>query len=136
VRPAGNTRVAAADAGSTPRVAVTAGNSIEAGHALSAPTAPLVGAPANTAPPTMSGTPTVGRTLTASTGTWTATRRASAISGSDDPAGANCAYIAGASTSTYAVTAQDAGSTLRVAVTATNPVGRATTVSAPTAAVT
>ncbi len=91
--------VAAADAGSTPRVAVPARNSIGAGHALSAPTTPVVGAPANTAPPTISGTPRVGQTLSASTGTWTGNPTSFGYQWQRcDPAGANCADIAGAVT--------------------------------------
>lgn len=91
--------VAAAGAGSTPRVAVTARNSIGAGHALSAPTTPVVGAPANTAPPMISCTPTVGQTLSASTGTWTGNPTSFGYQWQRcDPAGANCADIAGAVT--------------------------------------
>jgi hypothetical protein len=129
--------VAAADAGSTLRVALTATNSIGTGHAHSPPTAPVVGAPTNTAPPTISGTPTVGQTLSGSTGTWAGNPTSFAYQWQRcDAAGATCADIAGASTSTYAVAAADAGSTLRLVVTATNSAGNATAVSAPTVVVT
>jgi len=129
--------VAAADSGSTLRVAVTATNAIGSGHAFSAPTVPVAGAPTNTALPTISGAAAAGQTLSASTGTWTGNPTSFAYQWQRcDPSGASCADIAGASTSTYTVAAGDAGSTLRVAVTATNSAGSATAVSPPTAAVT
>jgi Ig domain of plant-specific actin-binding protein len=93
--------------------------------------------PVNTTPPTVSGASQVGQMLVVTSGAWSNEPTTFAYAWQRcDATGENCAYIAGASTSTYAVTPQDAGSTLGVAVTATNPVGRATTVSAPTAAVT
>ena len=129
--------VVAADSGFTLRVAVTATNSIGSGHALSAPTAPVVGPPTNTAPPTVSGAPMVGQTLSASTGTWAGNPTSFAYQWQRcDPSGASCADIPGATSPTYALVALDAGSTLRVGVTATNSVGSATTVSTATAVVT
>ena len=89
-------------------------------------------APANTAVPTVSGTPQVGQSLTAGAGSWSGTtpmsyayqwRRC-------DSAGASCASISGAVGTTYTVTASDAGFTLRVRVTATSSAGSATADSA------
>jgi hypothetical protein len=99
------------------------------------PTLPVPAtAPANTAPPAISGTAQGGLTLTASTGSWSGTtpmsfayqwRRC-------DSAGANCADIAGATGSTYVPVGADTAHTLRVLVTATNGGGSAPATSAQT----
>ena len=130
----------AAEQGMTIRVVVTATNGFGPTPAVSAPTSPIAaapGAPANTAPPSLAGTAAVGQTLTASAGTWTGNPSAFAYAwqrcgASGDP----CVVITGATASTYVLTSADAGSTVRVAVTATNALGSATAVSAPTAVVT
>ena len=130
-----------ADLGATMRVAVTATNAVGTSSASSAPTA-LVSSttasqPTNTAPPTVSGTPTQGSTLTASPGTWSGTipityayqwRRC-------DNAGASCADVAGATATTYVLASADVGSTMRVAVTATNSAGSGVATSSPTTVV-
>jgi len=94
--------------------------------------------PANTTPPTISGTARDGDTLTVEEGTWTG----------DDPKtftyqwqrcdvnGLNCADVAGATGVTYAVQTSDVGNRQRVRVTATNTTGSATANSQPTAQVT
>ena len=74
--------------------------------------------PSNTVPPTVSGTPAVGQTLTANAGTWTGTPTSFSYrwwrcSGS-------CTVISGATGSSYAVAAGDAGSRLMVGVVASN----------------
>jgi hypothetical protein len=78
--------------------------------------------PGNTAAPGVSGSPQVGQTLTAGTGTWSGTptitygyqwQRCNAQ-------GAGCTNIAGANGATYVVTAADSGATLRVVVSAGN----------------
>ena len=95
-------------------------------------------APSNTSPPTISGSATVGSTLTASSRARGAapTRRPSATAGSDAiRAAATAANIGGAKRQTYKVGKGDAGRTLRVSVTANNSDGSANAVSAPTAVV-
>jgi hypothetical protein len=93
--------------------------------------------PVNTLPPDISGTPQVGQTLTATTGNWSGTqpitptfqwRRCGANGG-------NCTDLPGATGRTYVATTADVGSTLRVAVTATNSAGSSTAASAATTTV-
>src|SRR6188768_1789725 len=88
-----------------------------AGSAFAAAQAP----PANTAAPSITGTPAVGSTLTAQNGTWTNNPTAFQYRWRRcDSAGAGCVNVTGAAgaTKTYTVTAADGGHTLRVAVTA------------------
>ena len=106
--------------------------------ATSAPTGVVVAsAPANSAPPSISGTAAVGQTLTASAGSWTGTppityayqwRRC-------DSSGGNCADIASATASTYALVSADQAATIRVRVTASNSAGSSFADSAQTAVV-
>jgi hypothetical protein len=114
-----------ADVGATIRVAVTASNDLSS-TATSDRTAVVAAAPpVNTSPPSISGTAQQGQTLSASTGSWSGTapftygyqwRRC-------DTAGANCVDITGASATTYTLVAADLGTTIRVAVTASNSAG-------------
>ena len=93
-------------------------------------------APANTVPPTITGTPTVGQTLTAQDGTWTNSPTSYTYQWMRCNGGGNkCANIAGATQKTYTLVAADAGHTIKVQVTATNASGSASATSAPTAAV-
>jgi hypothetical protein len=94
--------------------------------------------PSEQSPPTISGTPQQGQTLTANPGTWSGTqpisfsyqwRRCDAVGG-------DCASISGATGRLYDLHAQDVGHTLRVHVTAKNSAGTASDTSAPTAVVT
>ncbi|TQX90251.1 MULTISPECIES: hypothetical protein [unclassified Rhizobium] len=87
--------------------------------------------PVNTAVPTITGTPQVGSTLTASNGTWQNSPSTYTYVWS-----ASGAPISGANTASFTVTSAQLGSTLTVAVTATNLHGSATASSAATAAVT
>ena len=121
----------AADVGSTLVVGVTASNSAgSAGPVFSVPTGVVSAAavaPVNLSVPTVSGSLVSGQMLTAGPGSW---------SGSPTPTfayqwqrcdtgGANCVAIVGATSSTYTLTAADVGSTIRVAVTASNSAGSA-----------
>jgi acid phosphatase type 7 len=93
--------------------------------------------PVNQTPPTISGRPEDGQTLTASAGTWSGSlpiayayqwKRCTAD-------GTSCGDLAGETAPTHAVTAADVGATLRVAVTASNAVGSSSAASAPTGVV-
>lgn len=94
--------------------------------------------PTNTSPPTISGTPQEGQTLTASTGSWTGNPTSYTYAWSRcDASGNACTVITGATAATYKATADDVGHTLRVAVTAKNADGSSVpAVSSPTAVVT
>jgi hypothetical protein len=93
-------------------------------------------APKPTALPTIFGTPAVGQTLTATTGTWSGKPTGFNYQWERcDVAGASCTSIAGATAQTYVVADADIGATLRVAVTARNASGSRTAPSVPTAVV-
>lgn len=121
------------DVGFTIRGTVHATSADGTAAADSAPTALVTAsAPANEALPSISGTPTIGTTSTADEGDWAGTtpltfsfqwRRCNS-------SGDNCADIGGATARTYPVTSADAGSRLRVIVTASNAVGNASATSA------
>jgi hypothetical protein len=79
------------------------------------------GTPASAVMPTISGSAVIGQTLTASVGSWSNEPTSYAYQWQDcDSSGANCVDIAGATASTYTVSALDLGHTIRVAVTASN----------------
>jgi hypothetical protein len=97
----------------------------------------VTGPPANTEPPTVSGTATQGATLNGSPGAWkgyplpTFTlqwRRC-------DTGGGGCVDIAGATSGSYTPTASDAGSTIRLRVSGSNSLGSAAADSTQTAVV-
>jgi hypothetical protein len=108
-------------------VALFAGTGVAASSAI----------PVNTSPPTISGTPQEGKTLTGDRGKWS-------NNPTDynrfwmrcDKTGASCANIAGANSKQYTLTSADVGNTLRFKVTAKNADGSATATSVPTAVVT
>jgi hypothetical protein len=94
-------------------------------------------APANSTPPTISGTAVEGQTLTVNAGAWTGStpinhgyqwRRC-------DSAGADCVDIAAATPATYALAAADVGHTIRVRETAANPYGSGSVDSGATAVI-
>jgi hypothetical protein len=94
-------------------------------------------APQATAPPTISGTPSVGQTLAATTGTFTGDQPITyAFQWQRCDANGNaCAAIQGATAQTYTLGAADLAHAIRVTVTARNASGTATSTSVPTAAV-
>jgi Calcineurin-like phosphoesterase len=99
------------------------------------PPPPPPGAPANTAPPTVSGTATESNTLSASTGTWTNGPTSYGYQWQRcNTNGGSCSPTAVA-TSSYPLTNADVGSTIRVSVTAGNSAGSASATSAATATV-
>ncbi len=138
--------VSSADAGSYLHAQLTATNSYGSAVAISAATAqvtdppPAGTAPVNTTAPTISGTATVGQTLTASPGSWTGTQPFTytyAWQTCSDPSElGSCADIFAATANTYTVADVDAGSYLRVQVSASNSSGSALATSAATAQVT
>jgi hypothetical protein len=108
-----------------------------AGAAMAATSRTTV-APNNNTPPTISGDPSVGSTLTANPGTWNGSAPISfqyqwQICGAS---GENCGNIAGETDKTYKVRKGDEGNTIRVRVIANNADGSDTATSAATAKVT
>ncbi|HEV7584507.1 MAG TPA: S8 family serine peptidase [Solirubrobacteraceae bacterium] len=119
--------VTSADLGLTLRVAVKASNSAGTSLPATSEHTPVVqpgSVPANTAAPAISGTARTGQTLSAGSGSWTESPTGYAYQWQRcNSTGASCLPIEGAATSTYAISPGDAGSTLRVAVTASNSAG-------------
>ncbi len=92
--------------------------------------------PSNTALPTITGSAQQGQTLTAQTGSWTNEPSSFAYQWQHcDTTGANCSPISPATSQTYTLTSSDAGSTVRVAVTATNAGGSSSPASSAQTAV-
>jgi hypothetical protein len=130
-----------ADQGRRLIVVVNARNAAGGGSAQSAPTStigPRAARPANSSPPTISGTPQEGQALTASPGSWSGTqpitfayqwRRC-------DRNGGSCAAIANATGQAYTLTSAEIGQTVRVRVTARNSVGARSSTSVPSAVIT
>jgi hypothetical protein len=131
--------VATGDVGFTLRVRVTAINGDGQATVASAATEVVAAqaGPPNTAPPTISGTTTVGSTLTVTPGTWTGTSITFTYQWQRcDGTGANCTPITGATVTTYVLANEDVDHTIRVAVTGTDATGPNTVTSAQTAVVT
>jgi hypothetical protein len=121
--------LSAADAGNRIRVQVTATNSDGSGKATSDATAVVQAAgtaPVNSARPTISGSASLGSTLSVNKGTWTGVQPISfAYQWQRCDAGGNnnCADISGATGTSYNVVSADVGHTLRVRETAHNAKG-------------
>jgi hypothetical protein len=133
-------KLAAGDVGQKMSVTVTATNSGGSSSANSPMTAtvkaPAPTAPTNTTVPAIAGTATEGETLSATAGTWSGEPTTYSYQWQDcTVAGASCSSIAGATSSSYALTAGDVGHTVRIVVSASNAGGLASAPSAPTATV-
>ena len=112
-----------------------AGSSLSEGFGVSSPLAaessalpepppPPPSAPVETALPEISGTPTQGKLLDASNGSWSGDPSSYAYEWEDcNSAGEKCAAINGATSTSYQLTSHDVGHTVRVSVTATNAGG-------------
>ena len=128
------------DVGSTVGAIVTATNAAGATSADSELTGPVADeVPASTGAPAISGEPTDGQPLTATTGTWSGDDLAYAYQWERcSTSGVECSSLGtadGAQTSAYTPQNEDVGSTLEIVVTATNSAGSATGTSATTAQV-
>jgi hypothetical protein len=131
--------VATGDVGFTLRSRVTAVSGAGQATAVSDATAIVVAQakPPNTAPPTISGTATVGSTLTANPGTWTGSGITFTYQWRQcDASGANCTKITGATGNTYVIASGDVDHTIRVDVTGKLGTDSNTVTSAQTATVT
>jgi len=125
------------DAGSTIEAQVTASNGGGSATAVSQPTAVVIAAsaPVNTYIPVVTplGEPALGVTYDASAGSWTGTPVI--IYGYQwlrcDGSGSSCQPIAGATGTSYVLTAADLNRSVEVEVTATNSGGSQTAVSLP-----
>jgi hemolysin type calcium-binding protein/WD40 repeat protein len=131
--------LSADDIGSKVRVVVTATTADGSAPGVSTLTTVVTGsAPRNIVPPTVTGNPVVGETLTAGNGTWSGTNPVFTYQWQKCDANgtaASCANIAGATAGVYVPANGDVGSTVRVLVTATNSLGSATKESNPTAVI-
>jgi hypothetical protein len=126
-----------ADLGATIRFRVTAANADGQARADSNNTAAVTtsgGKPASTSPPTVSGNPVVGATLTASTGAWVGDQPItySYQWQNCDDAGNACSAINNATARTWNVLKAYVGRTIRVRVTAKNSRGTTNAFSAAT----
>jgi hypothetical protein len=134
---AGSYTLTTSDIGNTVRVVVTATTSDGSAPGRSAATPVISGStPKNVTPPTISGTPIVAGTLTASTGTWSGTNPVFTYQWQKcDAAATSCSDISGATNNVFVPGQNEVGSALRVNVTATNSLGSASKASEATAPV-
>jgi hypothetical protein len=96
-----------------------------------------IAAPANTGPPTVSGTVAIGQQLQANPGTWSGTPAAAFSYQWQDcnSGGGNCSPIVDATASSYTIQPSDGGHTLNVVVTGANSDGSSQASSAATVVV-
>jgi hypothetical protein len=130
-------KLSSGDVGHTVRVVVTASNGFSA-SATSAPTTVVQAtAPVGQTAPVVTGVPAKGQTLSTTNGTWTGTTPQSyAYQWEDcDANGNSCAFITGATASSYTLASSDVSHTVRAQVTASNAAGSAPQTSMQTAAV-
>jgi alpha-tubulin suppressor-like RCC1 family protein len=115
-------RLVYADASHTMRIVVTASNALGSARANSSETEVVFGLPpASTALPSITGTATQGRKLTASHGSWSNSPTGYAYQWRRcDGSGASCTDIPGATASSYTLVEADAAHTIRVVVAAVN----------------
>jgi hypothetical protein len=104
---------------------------------LAGDTQAQTGAPVNTVPPTISGTPANGSTLRANRGTWVGTGQITYVYQwlRCNAQGEGCSGIPNATQETYTATGTDVNRTLRVRVTARNNTGSSSATSNQTAVV-
>jgi len=136
------------EVGKTIRVKVkaqnAAGNTTAASNATAVVTASssTAGAPVNKTEPVISGTAQSGKTLSATSGSWTGAQpisytyqwtRCGSNGGKGDAS--DCPAVSGATKSTYLLTSGDVGKRIRVKVTAKNSKGQKTAASNPTGVV-
>ena len=122
-------QLANGDAGHTLRVVVTATNVGGSGQSTSNATSTIaIVAPGNTTAPSISGVATQGQTLTLNRGEWIGATPITYTYAWErcDSSGNNCASISGATSTTYTLTAADAGHDIRAAVTAGDSAGKTT----------
>src|SRR3712207_4813834 len=125
-----------ADVGSRMRILVTATNPDGTTIISSDPTAVVEpAAPTNTVLPTVTGSAREGQVLSAAKGTWTGTPTITYAYQWHRCSGATCTTIDGATDTTYRLAPADTGSTIRVAVTASNAGGDTSAWSAHTATI-
>ncbi len=131
-------KLTASYVGKTLRIVVTAKNSVESTEATSFASAVVEGLPANTVLPSISGTDEQGKTLKASTGTWTGTEPFSYTYQwrSCNSSGESCSNISGATKATHIPGHSEVGETLRVVVTASNIIGSTPATSSATSVIT
>lgn len=125
------------DIGRKIRVAITAANDEGEATANSAQVGPVAGAPENTAPPTISGSPRVGSSLTADPGIWTGYPSPTYFYQwlACDSVGEDCVEIADATGRSFSLSSAETGKRIRVFVTASNLAGNAEAESAATSAI-
>jgi hypothetical protein len=132
--------LSSSDVGHTLRVVVTATNAGGGTPATSAASAVITAAkpqaPTNSVLPAISGTTTEGQTLSTTKGTWTGSPTSYTYQWQDcNTSGSSCVNISGASSSSYKLSTNDVGQTLRVIVTATNAGGSTPATSGHTATI-
>jgi hypothetical protein len=121
----------AGDVGKTIRVRESASNAGGTGgpasSAATAVVAPLPPLPSSISPPAISGVATQGQTLTESPGSWTNAPTSFGHQWQEcDGSGNSCQAIAGATSQSYTLSANDVGHTIRVQESASNAAGPGT----------